>query len=191
MIAKLKSWLRYKLNKEVYPEMIGYPIWNGEKKRNLRISNLTRVSAPKNVRVGDNVFIGHFNTIDGHCFVVIGEGVQITNYVSIATHSSHDSIRVLGEDYETYFERSPSLVKGDVQIGDYSYVGPHSVLMPGVTIGKGCVISAYSYVDKDVPDYSIVRGIPAEIVGDTRSRDATYLEKNPSEKHLYFDSIKH
>lgn len=187
MIGRIKEWLRYKLNKSVFPEMIGYSKWNNEFVKGLRISNLTHVSNRKNISFGDYVFIGHFNTIDGHSKVRIEQGVQITNYVSIATHSSHNAIRVLGSDYEQRFMESASILKGAVTIGSYSYIGPHSVIMPGVNIGKGCIISGYSYVNHDVPDYAIVRGTPGKVIGDTRDVDHKYFEEFPAEKASYFE----
>ena len=188
MISRIKKWLKYKLNSSVFPEMIGYSKWNDKEIKGLRISNFTHVSNRENILFGDYVFVGHFNCLDGHSKVYIGEGVQITSYVSIATHSSHNSIRILGSKYEQYFMKSPSLLKGDVEIGSYSYIGPHSVVMPGVKIGKGCIISAYSYVNKDVPDFAILRGKPGKITGDTRDSDDKYFEEFPNEKPLYFDN---
>lgn len=185
-IGRIKSKLAYKFHSSMKPEIIGYSKWNGLNVKNLRISNLTHVSNRKNISFGDYVFVGHFNCLDGHSKVHIGEGVQITSYVSIVTHSSHNAIRVLGSRYEKYFMESSSLIKGDVEIGAFSYVGPHSVVMPGVKIGKGCIISAYSYVNHDVPDFAIVRGKSAKIIGDTRDIDNKYFEEFPNEKSLYF-----
>lgn len=188
-LRKIKKKFLYKLQAQLIPEIIGYPIWNNKKTEGLRISNTTHVSNKSNVIFNKNTFVGHFNYLDGHTKINIGEGVQITNYVSIATHSSHNSIRVLGSNYEEHFRYSPSLLKGEVNIGDYTYIGPHSVVMPGVNIGKGCVVSAYSYVSHDVADYSVVRGVPAKVVGNTRDLDQDYLKEHPNEKGFHFDNI--
>ena len=48
----------------------------------------------KNLKLGNNVFIGHYNFIEASNGITIEEGCQITNFISITTHSSHISIRL-------------------------------------------------------------------------------------------------
>ena len=45
---------------------------------------------------------------------------------------------------------------GKITVGEYSFIGCRSIIMPGVTIGKNCVIGAGSVVTKDVPDGTVV-----------------------------------
>ncbi|WP_462354514.1 DapH/DapD/GlmU-related protein [Alistipes timonensis] len=45
------------------------------------------------------------------------------------------------------------------------WVGARVIILPGVTIGKGAIIGAGAVVAKDVPDYAIVGGVPAKIIG--------------------------
>lgn len=54
--------------------------------------------------------------------------------------------------------------KGDTIIGNDVWLGTNSVIMPGVTIGNGAIIGAYSIVTKDVEPYTIVGGNPAKII---------------------------
>ncbi len=49
-------------------------------------------------------------------------------------------------------------------IGDNTFIGARSIIMPGVTVGSGCIVSANSVVHRDVPDGSVVLGNPARIV---------------------------
>ncbi|MFM2208249.1 MAG: hypothetical protein RL213_2224 [Bacteroidota bacterium] len=149
-----------------------------------RISNTTYVECPARLAIGDNVFIGHFNFIDASQGLIIGEGCQITNYVSILTHSSHISIRLYGPDYTGHKDHH-GYVRGKVEIGAYTFVGPHSVIMPGSSIGKGSIVSAFSYVKGEFPDFSIISGNPAVRTGDTRDLDRPYLEKHPELMVLY------
>lgn len=51
-----------------------------------------------------------------------------------------------------------------VKINNDVWIGANSVIMPGVTIGNGAIIGASAVVTKDVPDYSVVVGIPAQII---------------------------
>lgn len=52
----------------------------------------------------------------------------------------------------------------DVIIGDYCFFGYGSQVLPGVNIGKNCIIGAGSIVTKDIPDYSMVVGNPAKVI---------------------------
>ena len=56
--------------------------------------------------------------------------------------------------------------------------------MPGTNIGKGCLISAYSFVSGDFPDFSIIKGNPAVVVGNTKDLDKSYLQ-DPEIKKYY------
>ena len=143
--------------------------------------------------LGDHVFIGQFNFLDATAGLTIDEGVQISNFVSIVTHSSHRSIRLLGASYVTHPQPLPGYRSGSIHIGAYSYVafgatilshdatrswraqtrvgencfiGARSLIMPGVTIGDHCIVGAGSVVTKDVPSGCIVAGNPAKILRD-------------------------
>ena len=139
-------------------------------------SNMTHISnRENNLKIGQNVFIGHFNYIDAfNAKLTIENNVEITNFVSILTHSTHNTIR-----FENFKEHKSLRQEGDVSIGSWSYIGPHSVIMPNTKIGKCCIISAYSYVKGNIPDYSIVRGQPGKVIGDTRDLDAKISKQYP------------
>ena len=56
--------------------------------------------------------------------------------------------------------------------------------MPGTTIGKGCIVAAYSYVEGTFPDFSVIKGNPATVGGSTREKDLEILKDHPElEKH--------
>lgn len=52
-----------------------------------------------------------------------------------------------------------------ITIGEDSWLGANVVVMPNITIGKCCIIGAGSIVTHDVPDYSIMAGVPAKRIG--------------------------
>jgi acetyltransferase-like isoleucine patch superfamily enzyme len=58
---------------------------------------------------------------------------------------------------------------GIIKIGDDSWLGVGVVVLPGVTIGKCCIVGSNAVVSKDVEDYSIVAGIPAMKIGETKN----------------------
>ena len=171
---KLLFWM----NKLFKPTMIGgFKRFDGVFLKKTRISNTTFIDHPERLLIEDNVFIGHHNYIEASNGLSIGEGCQITSFVSITTHSSHQSIRLYGANYAG--QNMHAYVKGKVEIGKYTFVGPHSVIMPNTKIGKGSIVAAYSYVQGEFPDFAIIAGNPAEIKGDTRNLDKEYLEKYP------------
>lgn len=187
MFKRLYKSILYRLQRELKPEMIG-GFKYAPSKKGIRISNTTHISNPEKLSLGNNVFIGHFNYIDCCRGVTIGEGVQITNYCSVLNHSSHNSIRLHGTHY---LEDSPDnllgLVEGPIQIGDYTYIGAHAVIMPGTKLGKGIIVGAFSYVKPgNYPDYAVLRGIPATVVGDSREIDAKYLGQFPELATKYY-----
>ena len=180
MLFKIIDKIKYKLMlSQIKPEIIGYT--NSE---NTGVSNMTHISNKQNVFIGKNVFIGHFNYIDGYKKVVIEDGCQITNHVSIVTHSSHNTIRL---QYLNKEKTTEGLDSGEVFIGKNTYVGSNAVIMPGTRIGKGCIVSAFSFVKGEFPDYSILRGQPARVIGSTKDIDAIFLLENPEYLEFYYD----
>jgi acetyltransferase-like isoleucine patch superfamily enzyme len=57
--------------------------------------------------------------------------------------------------------------------------------MPNTTIGKGSIVTAFAYVEGEFPDFSIISGNPAKIIGDTRQIDKIFLENYPELQILY------
>jgi len=88
--------------------------------------------------------------------ITLGDNVYITNNVSFATH---DGGVLILRQYQPDLELSaPITVKNNV------YIGINSVILPGVTIGNNVIITACSVVSKDVPDNSVVGGVPAKFI---------------------------
>jgi len=182
--SRLFGKIKYELAKLVKPEMISVSKHNNIALTGTRISNFTHISSPENLQLGNHVFIGHFNYIDCYRKTVIEDGCQLTNYISLLNHSSHLSMRLYGETY-TYAKDPKGTVVGEVRLGKFCYIGPHSVIMPGTEIGKGCIVAAYSYVSGKFPDFSIIRGNPAKVAGDSRSLDLHLLDENPELRAHY------
>jgi len=144
-----------------------------------RIAPSTCIEHEDQLRLGNHVFIGQFNFLDATAGLRIAEGVQITNFVSIVTHSSHRSIRLLGRAYASRQGEVPGYVRAPVEIGAYSFIGPHSVVEAGSRISKGVVVCSHARVRGEVPDFAIVAGSPAAVIGDVRTGDARLLAQHP------------
>ena len=143
-----------------------------------RISSHSTIETPERLRLGDHVFIGHFNFIDASGGLSLGEGVQITNHVSVLTHSTHRALRIERDAF--WGHPQPAGVQhAATSIGEWSFVGPHCTIAPGARIGRGVLVRAYSYVSGEVPDFAIVHGQPARVVGDVRDGDRAWLASMP------------
>jgi acetyltransferase-like isoleucine patch superfamily enzyme len=57
--------------------------------------------------------------------------------------------------------------------------------MPNTKIGKGSIVAAYSYVQGEFPDFAIIAGNPAVVIGDTRERDQAVIAQHPELKQYY------
>jgi acetyltransferase-like isoleucine patch superfamily enzyme len=183
---KFRQWQTRRQLMRFEPKMISNYKLNGEIIHFTRVSSSTVISEKQHLKLAGYIFIGHYNFIEASNGIQIDEGVQITNYCSILSHSSHVSIRLYGRAY--VFERNLIGYKtGPVTIGAYTFIGPHSTIMPGASIGKGCIVAAYSSVKGEFPDFSIIAGNPAVVVGNTQEMDAPFLAENP-ELQMFYNS---
>jgi acetyltransferase-like isoleucine patch superfamily enzyme len=145
---------------------------------NTRVSNSSSIFARQRLDVADHVFIGHFSVLDATYGLSIGEGCQIGFFTGIFSHSSHAAIRLYGRAYVETAEKK-AYFTAPVVIGDYSFIGAHATLLPGTRLGRGTLVSAYSMVSGEHPDFAILAGQPARVIGDTRRMDARLLAEHP------------
>lgn len=153
--------------------------------RQTRLSSSVKILCRNKLDIMDSVWIGHFCVLDASNGLRIGEGVQTGSHISIYSHSSHMSIRLLGSDYLKTDDRA-GYIKAAVSIGDYTFLGDSCVVFPGVSIGKGCLVKAGAIVTQSVPDYSIVAGVPATVVGTIKDIDRRFMS-DPQIRNTYFD----
>jgi acetyltransferase-like isoleucine patch superfamily enzyme len=114
------------------------------------------------VRIGDRCLIGRGSGIVGHLAIDIGDDVWTGHYVYITdqNHGYADLTRPISRQ---------SQPERPVSIGDGSWLGHGTVVLPGAQIGRHVVIGANSVVSGEIPDYSIAVGAPARVV---RRQDA-------------------
>ncbi len=112
------------------------------------------------VEIGEHVWVGPYTLLEGSSArLSIGNFVSIDAGVMIYTHDSTKYYVTGGKD---------PFVKGPVVIGDYTVIGTMSMIACNVSIGSHCVIGAHSFVNTDIPDYSIAAGVPAKVIGKVR-----------------------
>lgn len=117
---------------------------------------------PSNISIGKDTIIGENSTLDGREKLSIGSHVDIATDVMI--YNAQHNI----EDPDFAPERAA------VVIEDYVFIGPRSIILPGVTIKKGAVIAAGAVVTKDVEERNIVGGVPAKVIGERQLREFNY-----------------
>lgn len=155
--------------------------------KTLYLSSTASITNEENIEYGNSVFLYHNTVLDGFNGIKIGDFCQIGLHVAIFTHSSHNSIRLYGDHYfKVPFYEHIGRLRGKVEIGAYTFIGPSTVIMPGTKIGKGCIVAAFSYVSGEFPDYAKIAGNPAKVVGYTTDSDLRNLEKNPELKKYYY-----
>lgn len=107
------------------------------------------------VTIGKKCLINTRNWSSEPYLVTIGDNVQITRDVSIHTHGGGNAVREKYPDFDVF---------GKVVIEDWAYIGAHSQIMPGVTIGRGALVAAGSIVTKSVASGTVVGGNPARYI---------------------------
>lgn len=113
-----------------------------------------------NNAVGD-VTIGDYTRIGIHCTVIgpvcIGHHVNLAQGITVTAlnHNFADTNRRIDEQ---------GISTRPVVIGDDVWIGANAVILPGVTIGRHVVVAAGAVVTKDVPENTIVAGVPAKVI---------------------------
>lgn len=103
-------------------------------------------------------------------------GVTIAAGTSILTHdySVDYGLIAIGKNDVSHEKKYSK----EVRIGEDSFIGQKCLILPGVSIGRNCIIGAGSLVNKDIPDNSVAAGVPAKIIDETKSWIIKRLEKD-------------
>jgi acetyltransferase-like isoleucine patch superfamily enzyme len=109
------------------------------------------------VRIGDRCLIGRGSGIVGHLSIEIGDDVWTGHHVYI-TDQNHGY-----EDLDLPISKQV-MPERPVRIGDGSWLGHGTIVLPGSTIGRHVVVAAGSVVTGDLPDFSVCAGVPARVL---------------------------
>ncbi len=145
------------------------------------LKNIDDIDIKENVVIGAyNVFciINQFENTNEISKLVIGSGTYVGEHNNIRAAGGSitignnclisQQVSIIGSDHgiqkEELIKTQLWIKKGDIVIEDDVWIGCASQILSGVRIGRGAVIAAGSLVNRDVPPYSIVAGIPAKVI---------------------------
>lgn len=130
-----------------------------------RVGKDCEIVGYENISVGNNVNFGsHACILTAKAKLSIGDDVFFGPHVTIVTGDHRmdilDRPMALIKDDEKLLENDRDVVlAGDI------WIGSNAVILKGVTIGRGAVVAAGAIVNRDVPDFSVVGGVPAKVIG--------------------------
>jgi acetyltransferase-like isoleucine patch superfamily enzyme len=133
----------------------------------LHVGKGTRLWAPKQLVIGNDVYIGKQVHIEANC--IIGDYCLLANRVAIIGRHDHDfsatgyPVRyapwVASRRFASPYADEKVVIEDDV------WLGYGVIVLTGVIIGRGAIVAAGSVVTKNIPSYSIVAGVPARVIG--------------------------
>lgn len=142
--------------------------------KNATIHMMARIYDPRHITIGEGTTVGERATLDGRKQLPNSNGgLEIGKHVDIASEvmmwtSQHD-----------INDPNFSAIEEKVTIGDYVFIGPRAIILPGITIGKGAIVAAGSIVTKDVQAFDIIAGVPAKKIGERENKNPDYTLGRP------------
>ena len=124
----------------------------------VHVGDGTRLRAHEGtLRVGDKCVFGRGDTVNCYLDIEFGPATLIADgvYIGDFDHVFSDVTRPI---------KDQGIVKTPVRIGPDVWIGTKASVLRGVTVGRGSVLGAHTVVTADVPDYSVVAGVPGRVI---------------------------
>lgn len=122
----------------------------------VRFANLYHFGFTKLI-IGRRCFLGDEVMLDVRGGITLEEDVTISNRAMVL---SHINVGYPSHPLQKFYPTKDS----PVRIKNGSYIGSGAIVLPGVTLGRECVVGAGAVVTKDVPPHAVVVGVPARVV---------------------------
>lgn len=161
----------------------------------LRMFNPLRWGIKHGMHVGKGVTLSSKNgtTFGSEPYLIwLDDYVRLSGGVSFITH---DGGTYAIRDQEIYRDVAAF---GSIHIGERTFIGYRAIIMPGVRIGKHCIIGAGALVAEDIPDNSVAVGIPAKVITtidkyagkiNMKSKDLYDITRLKQDKKAYLESL--
>ncbi|MCX8522345.1 acyltransferase [Chryseobacterium formosus] len=133
-------------------------------KVNVIIKNLLKkatleTAKRKGLRVGKNLYIEGIPNFGSEPFLVeIGDDVTIAENVSFINHGGDARVTKKIEKF------ADGRFFGRIKIGNNTFVGKSTIIMPGISIGNNCIVGSLSLISSSIPDNTVYAGVPAKFI---------------------------
>jgi acetyltransferase EpsM len=135
-------------------------------------SNNTRANISKKYSLDNYISLFHPESIiSGNTKIGVGTvvmaGAIINNNVNLGKHCILNTGAIIDHDcvIDNFVHISPSATLcGNVKVGEGSHIGAGATIIQNIIIGKWCIVGAGAVITKDIPDYSLVVGVPGKII---------------------------
>lgn len=124
--------------------------------------------------IGNNTSISHDTELlvqENGKKIIIGENCMFSHHINVRTSDAHPVFEIGGGRINH---------GKDVNIGNHVWITAHCIIQKGVSIGNGAIVATCSVVTKDVPDHSIVAGLPAKVVKEGIDWGIKFDETSPN-----------
>ncbi len=131
----------------------------------IRPTNVLLDEPGEGLRLGDHSNIGAYSFIGCSGFIDIGSHVMMGPSVTLLaeSHQFDDAAQPI---------KHQGVSRSTIRIEDDCWIGAGSIILPGVTIGRGSIVAAGSVVNRDTAPYSIVAGVPARLLRSRRPEES-------------------
>lgn len=122
--------------------------------------------------------------------ITFGDNVTVSFDVAFVTHDA--GTRVLRNLAEPGSKEKQTVIYGEIKVGNNTFIGCRSTVLPGVKIGSNCIIGAGSVVNRDIPDNSVAAGVPCKVIctideyKEKHQNDFLYMVNLPEEQKKKF-----
>lgn len=117
------------------------------------------IAKKRGMKIGENLYVQGVPNFGSEPFLIeIGDNVTIAEGVGFINHGGDARVTKRIEKYKD------GRNFGRIKIGNNTFIGKGSILMPGVSVGNNCIIGSLSIVSSSVPDNTVYGGIPAKFI---------------------------